>query len=115
MALGRPRTVCPSKVAVIVHLGGAVLAHLGDLPVISSSAPSPSSGTSTGPGELRGGLDDRAGIADPVGDDPSASGHGEHAVRDDVGQSDLGGEPLVPVDRVEVAGGAGVADQVGRG
>src|SRR5690606_33994732 len=36
-----------------------------------------------------------------------------HAVRDDVGQADLLGEPLVPVDGVEVTGGARVLDESG--
>src|SRR3569833_2360713 len=50
--------------------------------------------------------------AGPVGDEPAALGHGEHAVRDHVGQADGLGEVLVPVDRVEVAGRARVLDQV---
>src|SRR5699024_11910022 len=37
--------------------------------------------------------------------------HREHAVRDDTGQPGLGGDGVVVVDGVEVAGGAGVAHQ----
>ena len=52
------------------------------------------------------------GSPDPVGDEPAGERHGQHAVGDHVGQAHADGEPLVPVDRVEVAGRAGVADQV---
>src|SRR6185312_9176089 len=58
-------------------------------------------------------VDDGPGIADPVLDQRDGGTHGEHAVRDDSGQADLGGEALVPVDRVEVPAGPGIADQVG--
>ena len=64
------------------------------------------------PGEADAVLLHRAGVAGPVGDHPGRLGHGEHAVRDHVGQADRLGDPLVPVDQVEVAGGPGVHDQV---
>ena len=54
-------------------------------------------------GEAGAVLDDAAGVADPVGDDGDRRAHREHAVGDDVGQADLLGEALVPVDRVAVA------------
>src|SRR5664280_2819260 len=63
-------------------------------------------------GEADAVLHDGAGVADPVGDHPRRLGHRVHPVGDDVGQTDRGGEPLVPVDGVEVAAGAAVADQV---
>ncbi len=47
------------------------------------------------------------------GDDPAGLGHGEHPVRDHVGQPDRGGHLLVPVDDVEVAGRPGIHDQGG--
>src|SRR5437764_2025438 len=65
-----------------------------------------------GPGEARAEVEQAAGIAEPVGDDAGGDGHGEHAVRDDVGKADFLGERLVPVDRVEVERGAGVADEL---
>src|SRR5580692_1844344 len=51
-------------------------------------------------------------IAGPVRDVARRLGHGEHAVRDDVGQPHRPGDPLVPVDDVEVTGRAAVLDQV---
>src|SRR6476661_6396946 len=62
-------------------------------------------------GEADAVLDDATGVAGPVGDEGDGRTHREHAVRDDVGQSDLLGEPLVPVDAVAVEGGPGVLHQ----
>src|SRR5215216_4344314 len=55
---------------------------------------------------------DRGRVADPAGDHPGGHGHRVHPVGDHPGQADRLGDLVVPVDRVEVAGGAGVADQV---
>src|SRR5215207_898431 len=55
---------------------------------------------------------DRGRVADPAGDHAGGDAHGVHAVGDHPGQPDGLGDLVVPVDRVEVAGGAGVADQV---
>src|SRR6185312_7072254 len=52
-------------------------------------------------------------VADPVGDDARCGAHGPHAVGDDPRQAHRGGDAIVPVDRVEVAAGAGVPDQAG--
>ena len=60
-------------------------------------------------------LGDRAGVSGPIVHQPARGGHGEHAVRDDVGQADGPRDPLVPVDDVEVAARAGVADEVEAG
>ena len=57
-------------------------------------------------------IDDGGGVACPVGYELDCRAHGEHAVGDDAGQAHAGGEGFVPVDRVEVAGRAGVLDQV---
>ena len=84
------------------------------LPESSTSAPSSSLGTTTGRVNRTPYSTTRPGRR-PLGDQPRSQGHGEHAVRDHVGQADLAGEPLVPVDRVEVQRGARVADQVGAG
>ena len=62
--------------------------------------------------EADGVLLESTGIAEPVGDDASGLSHGEHAMGDDVGQADGLREALIPVDGVEVSGGAGVADEV---
>src|SRR6185312_16093477 len=53
--------------------------------------------------------------AGPGGHCPAHQGHREHAVGDHAGEAHRGREALAPVDRVEVAGGAGVADQIGPG
>src|SRR3954471_21637945 len=66
-------------------------------------------------GEADAVLDDGAGVACPVGHEARRGGHGQHAVRDDVGQADGGRDPLVPVDDVEVTAGAGIADEVETG
>src|SRR5271169_5912018 len=55
---------------------------------------------------------DRARVARPLGEEPARQGHGQHAVRDHVGQAHGPGDALVPVDDVEVTGGPGVPDQV---
>ena len=60
-------------------------------------------------------VDDGGGVACPVGDQLHGGTHGEHAVGDHAGQFHARGEGLVPVDGVEVAGCAGVLDQVGAG
>src|SRR5690606_40887348 len=57
-------------------------------------------------------VDDGARVTGPVDHHADRGPHGEHPVGDHPGQADLDGEPLVPVDRVEVAAGPGVADQV---
>jgi CubicO group peptidase (beta-lactamase class C family) len=49
--------------------------------------------------------------AGPVGDIPAGLGHGEHPVRDHVRQADRAGDPLVPVNGVEIPGRAAVLDQ----
>src|SRR5699024_1855656 len=54
-----------------------------------------------------------AGVGEPVGQGRTGQAHGEHAVGDDAGQSGLGGDPVVVVDRVEVQRGARVAHQGG--
>src|SRR3546814_18291373 len=41
----------------------------------------------------------------PLVDRAGDQGHREHAVRDHAGQADHGGDPVVPVDRVEVTAG----------
>ena len=56
-------------------------------------------------------LEQAAGITEPVGDHASRDSHRVHAVGNDVGQADGGGEALVPVDDVEVTRGAGIANQ----
>ena len=63
-------------------------------------------------GELAAELDD-LGAAGPVRDGARGQRHREHAVGDHARQPDRGGDPVGPVDRVEVAARAGVADQVG--
>src|SRR6478672_8442074 len=68
-----------------------------------------------GLGELRAELDDVAGAARPGVEGPGGQREGVHPVRDDARQPHRGGDPVGPVDRVEVAAGAGVADQVGAG
>src|SRR3954452_8132078 len=65
--------------------------------------------------ELRSELADAAGAAGPVVERPGGQRHREHPVRDDAGQADRPGHAVRPVDRVEVAAGTGVADQVGPG
>src|SRR6476660_4064153 len=70
-------------------------------------------GHDDGPGEAHAVVDHPAGITDPVADHVDRGAHGEHAVGDDGGQPDGPGEALVPVDRVAVEAGAGVADQRG--
>ena len=60
-------------------------------------------------------LADRARVTHPLGDIAAAEAHGQHAVGDRGVQSDLFGDLVVPVDRVEVAGHPGVVDQVGPG
>src|SRR6476659_6593821 len=66
-------------------------------------------------GELRTELHDVPGAAGPGVEGPGGEREGVHPVRDHTGQPDRGGHPVGPVDRVEVAAGAGVADQVGAG
>src|SRR5262249_34176280 len=53
--------------------------------------------------------------AGPVGDKAPCLRHREHAVRDDIGQPDRLGNPLVPVDDIEVAGRAAILDQAESG
>src|SRR4029453_11231372 len=55
---------------------------------------------------------DGGGVAGPAGDHAGGDPHGVHAVGDHPGQPDRLGDLVAPVDRVEVAGRAGVADQV---
>src|SRR5688500_2200141 len=62
--------------------------------------------------ELAAQLDDLAAVG-PARNGASGERHREHAVGDDARQPDGGRDPVGPVDRVEVAAGAGVADQVG--
>ena len=81
----------------------------------STSVPSSSSGTSTGRVNRTPNSTTASGGAGPGGHRPAGQRHREHAVRDHAGQADLGGDPVAPVDRVEVAGRARVADQVGPG
>ena len=57
-------------------------------------------------------LGDRGRVADPRGDVAAAEAHGQHAVRDGGVEADLLGDLVVPVDRVEVTGYAGVVHQV---
>src|SRR4029077_8076768 len=66
-------------------------------------------------GELRAQLCDPAGLAQLLVDVARDQGEGEHAVRDHVGEADTAGDPGVLVDRVVVAAGLGVGDQVGAG
>src|SRR6202034_955533 len=54
----------------------------------------------------------RARAAAPLGDELPGLRHRVHPVCDDVRQADRAGDPLVPVDDVEVARGAAVLDQV---
>ena len=60
-------------------------------------------------------LGDRARVADPLGDVAAAETHGQHAVGDRGVQTDLLGDLVVPVDRVEVAGDPGVVHQIRTG
>src|SRR5271166_4517815 len=54
----------------------------------------------------------RARIPGPLGEVPARQRHREHAVRDHVRQAHRLGDALVPVDHVEVTGGARVPHQV---
>src|SRR5690348_12542377 len=63
-------------------------------------------------GEPDAELGHRGRVPGPFGEVPACQGHREHAVRDHVGKADGRGDPLVPVDGVEVAGSARVPDQV---
>src|SRR5690606_1479960 len=58
-------------------------------------------------------VDDGARVAGPVLDEGHRGAQREHAVGDDAGQAHLGGERVVPVDRVEVAARAGVPHEAG--
>ena len=112
-AFGMPSTFCPSQVTVsatVVSPSSVDLRLAGDLDLDAAL----------------GGHDDRVGElaaeADDLGAGVPASttraggqGHRVHAVRDHAGQPDAGGHRLVLVDRVLVAAGRGVADQVGAG
>src|SRR2546423_6355988 len=67
------------------------------------------------PGEPHLVLDDRAGIARPLGHRAGDEGHREHAGRDHAGKPDARGDAVTPVDRVEVPGRPRVPDEVGTG
>src|SRR6266508_2490338 len=67
------------------------------------------------PGEPDTVVDHGRRVANPLRHRLTGQRHRVHAVCDHAGQADRAGSPVVPVDRVEVAGGAGVADQVGPG
>ena len=82
-------------------------------PAISTSVPS--SGTTTGLVNLAPSSAIRPGSPSLLVDVPRGQGEGEHAVRDHVGQADAAGDLGVLVDRVGVAAGRGVGDQVGAG
>ena len=82
------------------------------LPVTSMVAPASSSGTTTGRVKRTPYSTTAPGSPTQSVTTRPPSGHGEHAVGDHVGQADRRGDALVPVDDVEVAGGAGVADEV---
>src|SRR5690606_7849211 len=62
-------------------------------------------------GEAHTVVDDGTRVAGPLGDGRRGQPHRRHAVRDDPVETDLAGHALVPVDRVEVAGGPGVAHE----
>src|SRR6478672_1808903 len=79
------------------------LHHTGDLDVGPRVV-----GHDDRPGEAHAVVDDPAGVTHPVADHVDGRAHGEHAVGDDVGQPDRGGEVLVPVDGVAVQRGPGV-------
>src|SRR3954454_8641108 len=64
-------------------------------------------------GELRADLGDPAGLAQLLVDVARGQGEGEHAVRDHVGEADAAGDVGVLVDRVRVAAGLGIGDEVG--
>ena len=85
------------------------------VPETTRAVPLSSSGHRNHRREPHAVLDDRGRVAGPVGHQPGRRGHGEHAVRDDVGQPDGLREALVPVDDVEVAGGARVLHQLAAG
>ena len=57
---------------------------------------------------------DGARVADPGRNEAAAQTHGQHAVGDCRVEPDLLGDLVVPVDRVQIAGDAGVVDQVAR-
>src|SRR4051794_36148785 len=80
--------------------------HLGTLGVV---------GDHHGLGETDEVGADPRGVAHPVGHHPQPGAHREQAVGDHPGQPNPGGEVVGVVDRVEVAGGTRVADQVGPG
>ena len=81
------------------------------VPLTSMVAPVSSSGTTTGAENRTPNSTSAPASPGPVGDVPAGLRHGEHAVGDDVGQADRLGDPLVPVDHVEVTGRAAVLDQ----
>ncbi len=63
-------------------------------------------------GEAHVVLGHRGRVADPGRDVAATQAHGQHAVGDRGVQTDLLGDLVVPVDRVQVTGYAGVVDQV---
>src|SRR6185369_88642 len=63
-------------------------------------------------GETHVVLADGAGIADPGGDVTATKAHGQHAVRNRDVQAHQLGDLVVPVDGVQIAGNAGVVDEV---
>src|SRR6478609_9522005 len=69
-------------------------------------------GYDDGAGELRPEVDD-LGAAGPLGDRAADEREGVHAVGDHAGEADAARDVLVLVDRVVVAAGVGIGDEVG--
>src|SRR6478752_3473497 len=71
-------------------------------------------GYDDGAGELRPEVD-HLGAAGPLGDRAADEREGVHAVGDHAGEADAARDVLVLVDRVVVAAGVGIGDEVGAG
>ena len=84
-------------------------------PSTGTDVPSSSSGTTTGLVNRAPRAEHRLGSPAHAVTASPASAKRVHPVRDHSRQPDRRRDPVAPVDRVEVAGRTGVADQVGRG
>ena len=104
-ATGLPSTVSPAQVT-----RSAMVRSSRQVPSISTSVPP--SGTTTGLVNLAPSSAIRPRLAELLVDVARGQGEGEHAVRDHVGEADAAGDLGVLVDRVGVAAGRGVGDQV---